>query len=31
MFIGEGLYHVIMITRHVTIVKFYFASRINCD
>ena len=30
MFIGEGLYHVIKITRHVTIVKFYFASRINC-
>ena len=31
MFIRKGLYHAFMITRHVTIVKFYFASRINCD
>jgi hypothetical protein len=31
IFIGEGLYHMIMITRHVTIVKFNFTSRINSD
>src|SRR3989339_236800 len=31
MFIRKGLYHVFIITRHVTIVKFYFASMINCD
>ena len=29
MFVGKGLYHDLIITRHVTIVKFYFASRIN--
>jgi hypothetical protein len=26
LFIRKGLYHVLRITRHVTIVKFYFAS-----
>lgn len=31
MFIGKGLYHVFLITRHVTIVKLYFASGIKCD
>ena len=31
VFIGKGLYHVIVIMRHVTIVKFYFGSRIHCD
>lgn len=29
MFIGERLYHGMLITRHVTIVKVYFASKIS--
>jgi hypothetical protein len=31
VFIRKGFYHVLMITRHVTIVKFNFASRMHCD
>jgi hypothetical protein len=31
VFIRKGFYHVLLVTHHVTIVKFKLVSRIPCD